>query len=54
MAQAEKVYIIVLGSLTSGQKMAQACHAITAFTFAHPEKARDWFENSNNIVVLEH
>ena len=54
MAQVDKLYIIVLKSLSSGLKAAQACHAITAFTFAHPEKARDWFENSNNIVVLEH
>ena len=49
-----KLYIIVLKTLSSGLKCAQACHALRAFTQAYPELDKEWYETSNNIVVLEH
>lgn len=48
-----KLYIIVLRSLSTGLKCAQACHAMHAFTSTYPDQTREW-EDSNNIVVLEH
>ena len=47
-----KLYIIVLKSLSSGLKAAQACHAMFAFTQAYPVKTKEWAEH-NNIVILE-
>lgn len=49
-----KLYIVVLRSLSTGLKAAQACHAMRAFIAAYPEIDADWYQNSNNIVVLEH
>jgi len=49
----ERMYVVVLRALSSGLKAAQACHAMTAFTFAHPQRTRDWFDQSNNLVVLQ-
>lgn len=48
-----KLYIVVSNSLSAGLKCAQACHAMHAFTLAHPDATREW-EAHNNIVVLEH
>lgn len=48
-----KLYIVVLRSLSTGLKCAQACHALHAFTHAYPDKTAAW-ESDNNIVVLEH
>ena len=48
-----KMYIIVLKSLSSGLKAAQACHALHLFTLSFPDITRAW-EVDNNIVVLEH
>jgi len=49
----ERMYVVVLRKLSAGLKAAQACHAMTAFTFAYPRQTQDWFENSNNLVVLQ-
>lgn len=49
----DKLYIIVLKSLSTGLKAAQACHALHAFTQTYPDITRAW-EADNNIVVLEH
>jgi hypothetical protein len=48
-----KLYIVVLKSLSTGLKCAQACHALHAFTRAYPDATEQW-EADNNIVVLEH
>lgn len=48
----QRMYVVVLRSLSAGMKAAQACHAMTAFTFAHPDSTRRWFEDSNHLVVL--
>lgn len=50
----DKLYIIVLKSLSSGLKAAQACHAARAFQEEHTAIEADWYRTSNNIVVLEH
>lgn len=49
----DKLYIIVDERLRSGAKMAQACHAMRAFADQHPEIEKAWFDNSNNIVILQ-
>lgn len=49
-----KLYVVVKATLSAGMKAAQAIHAFKAFGTAFPDVESDWFENSNNIVVLEH
>lgn len=49
----DRMYVVVRDALSSGLKAAQACHALTAFTFAHPQRTREWFESSNHLVVLQ-
>ncbi len=49
-----KLYIIVSKTLSVGLKCAQACHALRLFGASYPDLDHDWYENSNNIVVLEH
>jgi peptidyl-tRNA hydrolase len=48
-----KLYIVVRGDLSPGLRAAQACHAQRLFVEEHPEVDRDWYENSNTIVILE-
>lgn len=54
MTSASKLYVIVKNTLSAGLKAAQACHALKAFGIAYPDIDREWYEASNNIVVLEH
>jgi len=54
MTTTSKLYIIVLSTLSAGMKAAQACHALRAFGASYPDIDRDWYETSNNIVVLEY
>ena len=54
MTSASKLYIIVLDTLSAGLKAAQACHALRAFGASYPDIDREWYEVSNNIVILEH
>lgn len=49
-----RLYIVVQKTLSSGLKMAQACHALRQFIEAYPEIDHAWYHESNNIVVLEH
>lgn len=49
-----KLYIVVARALSAGLKIAQACHALRAFTAEHPKLDHVWYTESNNIVVLEH
>jgi hypothetical protein len=50
----DKLYIIVDSSLSPGLKMAQGIHASKLFEREYPELEQQWYEESNNIVVLEH
>lgn len=49
-----KLYVIVDEALSPGLKIAQGIHAFRAFVAAHPDLEREWFADSNNIVVLQH
>ena len=49
-----KLYIIVSKALSVGLKCAQACHALRLFGESYPEIDQNWYDNSNNIVVLQH
>lgn len=53
LTAASKLYIVVLRSLSTGLKCAQACHALRAFVGEYPEIDADWYATSNNIVVLQ-
>ena len=48
-----RLYIVVSQALSSGLRAAQACHAIVAFGKEHPMISKDWYENSNNVVILQ-
>lgn len=50
----DKLFIVVDKALSPGLKIAQALHAFRAFIAAHADIERQWFLDSNNIVVLEH
>lgn len=49
----ERLYIVVRSDLPPGLQCAQACHALRAFVAAHPDIEQAWFEQSNNLVVLQ-
>lgn len=53
LTAASKLYIVVLRALSTGLKIAQACHALRAFTDQHADIDADWYATSNNIVVLQ-
>lgn len=48
-----KLYVIVRSDLPPGAQCAQACHALRAFVAAHPGIDKEWYEESNNLVVLQ-
>lgn len=48
-----KLYIIVRADLKPGLQAAQACHALRLFSEEHPAEDRAWYENSNNLVLLQ-
>lgn len=52
LSAAAKLYVAVRDDLPAGVQLAQACHALRAFVEAHPEVDRQWYEHSNNLVVV--
>lgn len=34
-------------------QLAQACHAVSQLCLSHPDPCIDWFDLSNNLVVLQ-
>lgn len=54
MDNLDRLYIVVLTSLTPIQKGVQACHAISTFALEHPETTKRWHSTSNTLVMLEH
>ena len=49
----EKLYVVVRSDIPPGAQCAQACHGLRAFVALHPELDKEWYENSNNLVVLQ-
>lgn len=49
-----RLYVIVQKALSTGLKIAQACHALAAFGELYRKPYETWYRESNNIVVLEH
>lgn len=47
------MYIVVRADLKPGLQAAQACHALRLFSAEHPAEDRAWYENSNNLVLLQ-
>jgi hypothetical protein len=54
MTKDSKLYIIVREDLSPGLKIAQSAHALSAFEWRFPATYKDWYETSNNLVVLQH
>jgi hypothetical protein len=50
----DRLYVILDANLSPGLKMAQGIHAAKLFERGYPELEQQWYEESNNIVVLEH
>lgn len=48
-----KLYIVVRNDLAPGLQAAQAVHAKELFSHEHPELNAEWYEKSNNVVVLQ-
>lgn len=48
----KRLYIVADEKIGGGFLAAQACHAARQFAADHPEVEREWFDTSNNIVIL--
>jgi peptidyl-tRNA hydrolase len=48
-----KLYIVVRSDLSPGLQAAQACHGLRLFVEEHKVEDRKWYENSNNLVLLQ-
>jgi peptidyl-tRNA hydrolase len=49
----EKLYVIGRADLDPGLRAAQIGHALVEWCLAHPEEAKLWHKESNNLVLLE-
>jgi peptidyl-tRNA hydrolase len=47
-----RLYLVVRSDLSPGQQAVQACHALRGFVEEHPEADREWFKESNTLVLL--
>lgn len=45
--------MVVRGDLDPGAVVAQACHGLRSFADGYPELDRQWYEGSNNLVVVQ-
>ena len=50
--QLPRLYVLVRSDIPAGYQIAQAIHAKDEFTHTHPEREKEWREESNTIVVL--
>jgi len=48
----KRLYLVVRADLSPGQQAVQACHALRAFVEEHPDTDREWFDESNTLVLL--
>jgi len=53
MSPNAKLFLIARADLAPGAQLAQACHALRAFTATHPAVDAEWYRDSNNLVVLQ-
>jgi len=49
----EKLYVITRNDLKPGLQLAQSCHTVWQFREDHPDLAKRWYEESNNIACLQ-
>lgn len=49
----ERLYVVGRTDLPPGLRAAQLVHAARVFAAEHTELERDWYETSNNLVLLE-
>ncbi len=49
----QRLYVIVLKSMSSGLKIPQALHSFHAFHREHPGIVAEW-ERDENLVILQH
>ena len=49
----EKLFIVTRSDLAPGARAAQSVHAALAFAYEHQDLFRQWYEGSNNIVLVE-
>lgn len=47
------MYVVVRADLLPGLQAAQACHAVRLFVEDEREADRRWYEQSNNLVLLQ-
>lgn len=48
----DKLYVITRRDLEPGYQAVQSMHALRQFTAEHPERDREWFDNSNYLGLL--
>ena len=48
-----KLYVVLLDTLSAGEALAQCAHAIAELQRAQPEAFMAWHEGSNTVVILE-
>ena len=53
MTQVQKLYVVVRADISPGRMIAQAVHGYKEFSIQHPEVDTDWYENSNQKVILQ-
>lgn len=48
----KRLYLVVRSDLPAGQQAVQACHVLREFIEHYPDTDREWFEESNTLVLL--
>lgn len=48
----QRLYLVTRADLPAGDQAVQAAHALTEFTFEHPEAAESWHRASNTLAFL--
>lgn len=49
----EKLYVVGRADLPPGLRAAQIVHAARVFAENHAEEEQSWYDQSNNLVLLE-